>query len=124
MTKEQALKLIDIYGEAWEKQDPDLICTIFTEDATYDDPHEEKNIGREAIRSYWVSKVVEEQKDIHFKVLNVWTDEGVVIVEWDAKFVNVKNNMNYNVIGTIIFTVEGDKFSSLREYYKTVKVAI
>ncbi len=76
MTKETAIKLLNTYGEAWVKRDPDLIVTIFTDDATYDDPHESENIGREAIRAYWVSKVVGEQKDITFDLKNVWIDEG------------------------------------------------
>jgi hypothetical protein len=76
MTKEKALELLNIYGKAWVTRDPSLIVTIFTEDATYNDPHEPENIGRDAIRNYWVSKVVGEQKDISFKLLNHWIDQG------------------------------------------------
>ncbi|MFA6797177.1 MAG: hypothetical protein WCR40_00475 [Candidatus Paceibacterota bacterium] len=31
MTKEEAIKLIEIYGKAWETRDPELIVTIFKE---------------------------------------------------------------------------------------------
>ena len=75
MTKERALQLLEIYGKAWETRDPDLIVSIFTEDATYEDPHEPKNIGREAIRAYWISKVVGEQSDIRFELRNVGSME-------------------------------------------------
>lgn len=76
MTKEKALELLNIYGKAWVTQDPDLVTTIFTENATYNDPHEPENIGRDAIRAYWMSKVVGEQKDVSFKLLNYWVAEG------------------------------------------------
>jgi nuclear transport factor 2 (NTF2) superfamily protein len=76
MTKERAFELLNIYGRAWVTRDADLIATIFTEDATYNDPHEPENVGRDAIRAYWLSKVVGEQKDISFKLLNHWVAEG------------------------------------------------
>lgn len=74
MTKERALELLEIYGRAWETRDPDLIVTIFSENATYLDPAEPENIGREAIRHYWQYKVVGEQEDIKFKLKNCWID--------------------------------------------------
>ncbi len=46
MTREEVKKLIDTYGRAWETKDPDLAVSIFTEDATYDDPHEPLNSGK------------------------------------------------------------------------------
>jgi hypothetical protein len=58
MTKEDAIKLIEIYGRAWETKDPELIATIFTEEATYNDPKEPENIGLEAIKEYWKYKVI------------------------------------------------------------------
>jgi uncharacterized protein (TIGR02246 family) len=124
MTKQEAIKLIEVYGKAWEEQDPDLICTIFTEDATYDDPHQEKNIGLDGIRAYWISKVIGEQKDIHFKIINVWLDGDVVIAEWEALFTDTKRNMKIKMTEVAIFTTQEDKFSSLREYYKTIKTEI
>jgi hypothetical protein len=31
ITKQQIREVLDVYIRAWEGQDPDLICTIFTE---------------------------------------------------------------------------------------------
>lgn len=124
MTKDQAIELINVYGKAWVTQDPDLIVTIFTEDATYDDPKEPKNVGIEAIRSYWVSKVVGEQADISFDLKNVWVDGENVIAEWYADFVDTKRNLKISMKEVAIFTVKEGKFSSLREYYKTEKTLL
>ena len=30
LTKQQVREVLDVYIRAWETQDPDLICTIFT----------------------------------------------------------------------------------------------
>ena len=95
MTKESALELLNIYGKAWVTQDPDLILSIFTPSAIYNDPHEPENHGHEGIRKYWLEKVVGQQKDISFKLLNCWVAEGggTIVAEWHAKFTDVKRNL-------------------------------
>lgn len=76
MTKREATKLIEIYGKAWETKDPDLITTIFTKEATYNDPKEPENIGRDAIKEYWKTKVIGGQDEIKFDIKNIWIDRG------------------------------------------------
>jgi limonene-1,2-epoxide hydrolase len=125
VTKEKAVELLNIYGEAWEKQDPDLILTIFTPSATYDDPHMETiKRGHEGIRAYWEDNCALGQKDIQFWLLNTWTDGDVVIAEWNAKFTDIRRSLKIELTGVLILTVEDDKFSSLREYYKSVKTSL
>ena len=124
MTKDEATALLRTYGEAWETRDPELIVTIFTEDATYNDPKEPENVGRDAIRNYWVSKVVGEQKDISFHLRHVWVDGDTVIAEWDAEFTDTKRDLRIKMTEVAIFTAQDGKFSALREYYKTVKTPL
>jgi ketosteroid isomerase-like protein len=124
MTKEEAGKLIEIYGRAWETKDPDLIVTIFTDDATYDDPHEPVNNGKDAIRAYWVSKVIGEQDDIHFHLRNIWLDGENVIAEWDVRFNDTKRNVRIDMSEVAIFGTREGKFSSLREYYTSKKIPL
>ena len=124
MAKEDAIKLIEIYGKAWETRDPELIVTIFTEEATYNDPKEPENIGRDAIKKYWETKVIGEQEDIKFKLLHVWVDGETVIAEWFATFKDIKRNLYIEMTEVAIFTTKEGKFSSLREYYKSVKTEL
>lgn len=124
MNKEDAIKLIEIYGKAWETRDPELIITIFTEDATYLDPKEPLNIGRDAIRQYWITKVIGEQDDINFSLKHVWVDEDSVIAEWRVTFKDTKRNLFIEMDEIAIFSAKGDKFSSVREYYKTTKIPL
>ena len=121
MNKNEATKLLNIYGQAWVKQDPDLVLTIFTPDASYNDPKEPVNNGHGGIRAYWITKVVGEQKDISFKLLNVWVDGVTVIAEWEASFTDTKRSLKIEMTEVAIFTVKDNKFGSLREYYKTQK---
>jgi hypothetical protein len=129
ITREAALRLLEIYGRAWETRDPDLILTIFTKDATYNDPKEPLNHGHEGIKRYWISKVIGEQRDIKFNLLNTWIDNsssngGTVIAEWHATFIDMPRNVNISMTEVAIFGVRNGLFSSLREYYKAIKTPI
>lgn len=124
MTRERATELIAIYGRAWVTRDPELITTIFTNDATYNDPYEPENCGRDAIRQYWVTKVIGEQRDITFEVKNIWLDGDSVIAEWYATFTDIKRNLKIGLTEVAVFTTREGLFSSLREYYKSTKTPI
>ena len=121
ITKKEAIKLINIYGKAWETKNPELIVTIFTDGATYNDPKEPLNVGRDAIKEYWKYKVIGEQDDIKFELKNIWIDGDNVIAEWHATFKDIKRNLLIDMNEVAIFTIKDGKFSSLREYYKSVK---
>ncbi len=121
MTNQEARELIKVYGEAWEERDADKILTIFTEDATYFDPRETIAKGHDGIREYWNMKVLNNQKDIHFTLLNLWIDGDSVIAEWNAKFIDIERLLHIDMTEVAIFTVREDKFSSLRKYYWTAK---
>ena len=49
---------------------------------------------------------------------------GTVIAEWYAEFTDTKRALGIKMTEVAIFTVEGDKFSALREYYKSEKTAL
>lgn len=121
MTKQEALALLEIYGKAWVTKDAELIASIFTENATYADPRESLAEGREGIRAYWQSKVVEGQKDISFSICDSWMDGDTFVAEWEADFVDIKRNLKIHLVEVGIFTISGNLFSGLREYYKSIK---
>jgi uncharacterized protein (TIGR02246 family) len=117
-TKAEVRALLDIYVKAWETQDPDLICTIFTPDAVYHERIMEAPIpDREAIRAYWQSKVVEGQANIECRVLAVYLDGDTVIAEWEAVFDDVRQMVRKRMREVAILTVRGGLFASLREYW-------
>lgn len=124
MNKEHVTALLKIYGDAWVTRNPNLIVSIFTEDATYHDPHEPLNQGIDAICSYWGRKVVGEQTDITFELRNVWIDGDTAIAEWKAEFTDIKKNLRVHLDEIAILGLKDGKFSSLREYYKSTKSSL
>src|SRR5262245_55344513 len=117
LTRDEAREVLETYIQAWEKQAPDLIVTIFTEAATY---HErvlgEPIAGREGIRRYWESKVVASQANIACELLNVYLDGATVIAEWEAEFDDVAQGVRKRMREIAVLEFEGHLIASLREY--------
>ena len=117
--------ILKVYGESWTDQDPDKILTIFTEDAIYLErafDEEGQYYGHQQIQDYWVSKVVGEQYDIKFKVLNVYIDGNTAIAEWEAELSSRVKNKRIRMRETAILEMQGDKIKSLREYWQSEKL--
>ncbi len=115
--------ILEVYKDAWTKQDPDKIITIFTKDASYHEKLLEKPyIGHKQIKQYWQNKVVEEQSDIKFKLLNVYVDGNTAIAEWDASFFSKKENKKIHIIEIAVVEFRGSKIKSIREYWHSERI--
>ncbi|RAV02205.1 nuclear transport factor 2 family protein [Mycolicibacter senuensis] len=111
---------IDTYLRAWMQQDPDLIVTIFTDDATYHERVLQEPIRtRAGIRDYWQTKVVEGQADIDARLLNLYraTDGTTVIAEWQATFDDRVQGQRKRMREVAILEFAGEQIASLREYW-------
>ena len=123
MSKQYARGIVDTYIKAWETQDPDLICTIFTPDATYHERVMQAPIpDRDAIRRYWETKVVGAQANISCRLLSLYVDGNTAIAEWLAEFDDVaqgaRKRMKEIAVLEFEWTFErGYLISSLREYW-------
>lgn len=120
LTKQDVRGVLDIYVRAWETQDPDLITTIFTEDATYHERVLQDPIpDRAAIREYWQTKVVEAQANIACTILNVYLDGTTAIAEWEAEFDDLAQQVRKRMREIAVLDFEGRKISALREYWSS-----
>ena len=123
ITKQDAREVIDVYIQAWTKQDPDLIVTIFTESATYHERVLQDPIpNRKAIRDYWQSKVVESQANIKCELLNMYVDGETVIAEWEAEFDDLAEGVRKRMREIAVLVFEGRMISSLREYWASEQI--
>ena len=123
LTRQEAREVLDTYIRAWESQDPGLIVTIFTEDATYHERVLEDPIpDRTAIRDYWQSKVVESQANIKVQLLSVYLDGETVIAEWEAEFDDVVQGVRKRMREIAVLVFEGALISNLREYWASEQI--
>jgi ketosteroid isomerase-like protein len=125
LTKEHVRAVIGTYIKAWETQDPDLIVTIFTEDATYHERVLKDAIpDREAIREYWQTKVVRSQANIRCVLRNLYLDGNTAIAEWEAQFDDVVEGVRKRMLEIAVLTFDGELISSLREYWASEEVGL
>lgn len=123
LTRQEAREVLDTYIRAWESQDPSLIITIFTEDATYHERVLQDPIpDRQAIRDYWQSKVVESQANIKVQLLNAYLDGETVIAEWEAEFDDVVQGVRKRMREIAVLVFDGGLVSSLREYWASEQI--
>ena len=123
LTKDDVREVIALYIKAWQDQDPDLICTIFTPDATY----HERVMGppipnREAIRRYWQEKVVQAQANITCLLVELYLDGDTAIAEWEAEFDDLAQGVRKHMKEIAVLEFEDGLISSLREYWASETV--
>jgi ketosteroid isomerase-like protein len=111
-------EVLATYIRAWETQDPELITTIFTPAATY----HERVMGdpipdREAIRRYWVEKVVRAQANISCRLLSLYIDGDTAIAEWVAEFDDLAQGVRKRMKEIAVLEFDGARIRSLREYW-------
>lgn len=124
LSKVDVEKIVDVYLRAWTSQDPELACSIFTDNASYrEGGFAEPMLGSATIRSYWQKKVVEGQHDISCERLNVYLDANTAIVEWQAEFDDLEDLVRKRIREVAIIEFEGELISSLREYWSSQRLS-
>jgi hypothetical protein len=124
LTRQDVHDVVDTYIRAWLDKDPNLIVTIFTDGATYHERVLEGPIeSREGIRQYWQTKVVESQDRITCKLLTLFLDGNTAIVEWEAEFDDLPQQVRKRMREVAILVFEGQLIASLREYWSSEKIA-
>ena len=120
LTEQHVREVIDVYMRAWAEQDPDLIVTIFTPNATYHERAFEDPIRNHAgIRAYWDSKVVRSQARITPRLLSLYVDGETAIAEWEADFDDLTQNVRKRMREVAILVFDGDLIAGLREYWSS-----
>ena len=123
LTKQDVRNVIDVYIRAWTTQDPDLIVTIFTPAATYHERVMQDPIpDREAIRQYWLTKVVGQQANITCRLLSLYLDGDTAIAEWEAEFDDMTQGVRKRMKEIAVLVFEGHLIASLREYWTSETV--
>lgn len=118
LDKAQVREVIDVYLRAWTTQDPELIVTIFTPDATYHERVLGEPIGdRDGIMEYWRTKVAEQQADIQAELLNLYVDGATAVAEWEARFDDLVQGCRKLMREVAILEFDGDRIAHLREYW-------
>ncbi len=118
LTKRRLIEVLRTYQEAWEKQNPSQILSIFTNDAVYHEQALQQPIrGHEGIRKYWEEKVVKGQGSIEFTLLRAYVDGQTGIAEWEVWFDDRNELVRKHMKEVAILDFRDGLISSLREYW-------
>jgi ketosteroid isomerase-like protein len=118
--RDHVRNVVDVYIRAWTEQDPALIVTIFTEDATYHERVLREPIRtREGIRDYWRTKVVGAQARIECRLLALYVDGDTAVAEWEARFDDLAEGFRKRMREVAILEFEGERIAHLREYWSS-----
>jgi ketosteroid isomerase-like protein len=121
LDRQTVLRVLSIYQEAWETQNPEIILTIFTPEATYQErPFAEPFRGHRGIRCYWETKVLREQAHIQFSLLRLYLDGNTAIAEWEVEFDDLAAQVRRRMREVAILEFQQGRISSLREYWRAI----
>ena len=120
VTLREARILLKKYADAWVNRDPNAIIKIFEPDAEYWETAFARPFkGHKGIRKYWVEKVAGQEKDIKFRLLNVYVQKDNVIAECYAEFYDMVNDYNVKMKEVALFKVRKGRIYNYREYWSS-----
>ena len=118
VTKQTVKNILKKYELAWRNRDSEAIIKLFAKDGTYHERAFEKPfIGHREIKKYWENKVIGEEENITFKLLNVYVDGDIAIAEWLAEFDEVPKKCKTTIKEVAIMEIKNGKIKSFREYW-------
>jgi hypothetical protein len=78
--------------------------------------------GREAIREYWQTKVVQSQADIRCRLLNLYLDGDTAIAEWETEFDDLVEGVRKRMREIAVLVFDDRLIASLREYWASEEI--
>lgn len=110
-------ELLRTYGRAWETRDADLVLSLFTEDASYQEsPWSAPFVGKEAIRQYWL-RATAAHREVRFELGEVRRLGKRVYAEWQCRFVRETTRQPTELRGILILDLDAGRIARLREYW-------
>ena len=106
------------YKEAWERRDPALAASLFTENAPYHEmPFDPPKAGRSGIRDYWAT-VTADQRDVDFKSQLIAVTGQTAVARWSASLRSAASGVHVELDGVFLLTFDDSGLcSELREWW-------
>jgi len=110
-------RLIDTFGEGWEKGDIELLCSVFTPDAVFlETPFSQKEVGIQAIRAYWQDLPLT-QADVSFRSGEIFEVGPWFATEFRCTFRRRRTGEWVDARGAIFCETKDEKISEMRMYW-------
>jgi hypothetical protein len=120
-------KIIDLFCECFEQDDPGAFADLFIDDAVYVDNLYGAYEGREAIKGFH-ARCHEEAKTYRFLPMNhLFNNRDMAAFEWQLSFVSMMSlskNKEITVEGSGFLTLKDGQISSYREYTDSIAILL
>lgn len=111
-------QVLNDYFDAWENQDSNALCNLFSDDGIYRvKPFGiEEYFGKEQIREYWDANPVSKQKNPQPKLLSSAFGNNICFAEWETASTTPKGTKMITR-GILLLEFENNLIKELREHY-------
>ena len=110
-------QLIDTFGQGWERGDAELLTSVFTADAVFQEtPFSQKETGIAAIRGYWKDVPVH-QAEVSFKSGEIFEAGPWFAAEFKCTFRRRRTGDRVDARGAIFCETKDGKISEMRMYW-------
>ncbi|QQR92163.1 MAG: hypothetical protein IPJ89_03305 [Candidatus Iainarchaeum archaeon] len=126
MNRKQIRQVMQLYGKAWEQQDPEILIQCFVPRGSYQESPLRKPInGHNAMKKFWRRTVVMNTKNIKFSLGNYWVSKNgkTGFAEWKCENDHYKRSekkwRHDLMYGIMVLKMKGKKITYLNEYWNT-----
>jgi len=110
-------RLIDEFGQAWERGDAEAIAALFTPDAVFlETPFSQRDTGNAAIRAYW-QDVPTHQAEVRFTSGEIYVAGPWFATEFRAVYRRRRTGEQVDARGAIFCETKDEKISEMRMYW-------
>ncbi|HET7678416.1 MAG TPA: nuclear transport factor 2 family protein [Candidatus Limnocylindrales bacterium] len=114
LTHGDAQDLLAAYKRAWERRDPELAVSLFSDDAEYrEDPFAEPLTGANAIRARW-NETAASQANVEFDAERTWVSGRTVLSSWHGAYTRRADAQRVRLRG--FMTLELDDAGKVRRF--------
>ena len=108
-TPGDAQDILATYKRGWEMRDPDVIMSLFREDAEYrENPFADALTGGNAIRERW-NHICANTANVEFDAERVWVAASTVLASFHAAYTRREDGGRVRVRGFMAIEVDDDK---------------
>lgn len=109
-------ELVDTFAKGWSRGRVDLLCSVFTEDAVFQETPFTSQIRGEAIKQ-WASDIPYQQSEITFTTGEIFVAGPWFSTEFKLTFRRRKTGEWVEARGAMFAETDGERISELRMYW-------
>ena len=110
-------KVVELYKEAWESHNIEILTTIFHDDIRYQERCNNVIVGIDSLIEYWIVNS-KKQSEVKFLPLKVVKSNNEIVVFWEAEFYESIKCKIVHLQGIMWLSIRENKIYELIEFFE------